>query len=123
MGNLIRDVTERMDKPPKKIIPDAIKLSSATCDHVIRSYIQPAWHERKTKGDIESAGHYARLADNVRQASAGSKLPKSNAHEIIYTWLSPAWLKAEREGRQSSHFHRMATELRESAGIPAETHD
>ncbi|OXM15239.1 peptidoglycan recognition protein family protein [Paenibacillus herberti] len=121
-GDLIRDVAARMNNliietPESK----SEKLPLATCDHLIRSYVQPAWHERKTSGDAVTAEHYARLAANLRQATtAGAGLAKSNAQEVIYNWLSPAWLRARQTGRDASFYHRMADELRACAGIPLE---
>ncbi|MNW05536.1 hypothetical protein D3C71_2017980 [compost metagenome] len=84
-------------------------------------------------GDKEGADHFHRLANNLRMAGgipleAGrgalppQKLPKSNAQEIIFRWLSPAWYKAKSVGDVATmkHFNNLANHLRKAAGIPAE---
>ncbi|MGN7454637.1 peptidoglycan recognition protein family protein [Paenibacillus pasadenensis] len=93
-------------------------LSAATCSHLVRSYIQPAWHERIQAGDREGAAHYARLAERLRRCVEGEGLLKSNAQEIIVGWLSPAWFKTRAKGENPDRFRAMADELRRCAAIP-----
>lgn len=119
LGDLIRDVTAEMTTQVRPL-PPVNKLPADVCDHVIASYIQPARHAALQQGLKEEASHYERLAANVRAATAGAGLPKSNAQEIIFNWLSPAWLKAKTEGRDPSKYNQMANALRTCAGIPLE---
>ncbi|ASS66537.1 N-acetylmuramoyl-L-alanine amidase [Paenibacillus sp. RUD330] len=119
LGDLIRDVTTEMTIQVRPV-PAAAKLPADVCDHVIISYIQPARHAALQQGLSEEAGHFERLAANVRAAAAGSGLPKSNAQEIIYNWLSPAWHKAKAGGRDPGRYNQMANALRTCAGIPLE---
>lgn len=117
LKQLIADITAEL-AVPVPIAPAPAKLPADVRDHVIVSYIQSAWLASFQAGEREEADHYSRLADNVRAAAAGEKLPKSNAQEIIFNWLSPAWHKAKANGLDPSRYNVMANALRTSAGIP-----
>lgn len=117
LGDLIRDVTAAMATVVRPA-PAAAKLPADVRDHVIVSYIQPARHAALHQGLREEAAHYERLAANVRAAADGTILPKSNAQEIIYNWLSPAWFAAKADGRDPGRYSQMANALRVCAGIP-----
>jgi hypothetical protein len=105
-------------------LPDYIALA------LVEDYVSPAWKASKDAGDQEGADHFHRLANNLRSAAgitqdgtklAGAvKLLKSNAQEIIFRWLSPAWEKANRAGDAAgkTHYNNLANYLRRAAGMP-----
>lgn len=118
LGDLIRDVTVEMASTAVRPAPAVAKLPADVRDHVIVSYIQPARHAALQQELRDEADHYERLAVNVRAAAAGGGLPKSNAQEIIYNWLSPAWYSAKQSGGDAGRYNQMANALRVCAGIP-----
>ena len=113
-------------------VPDFISLPCNIAQSLIDDYVSPAWFVSRGAGDQVGMTHFHNLANNLRLAAgiplAGfaavpvEKLPKSNAQEIIFRWLSPEWFKARAEGNtdQAKHFNNMANSLRRAAGIPIE---
>jgi hypothetical protein len=106
-------------------------LPASIAQSLIDNYVSPAWFASRAKGDQVGMTHFHNLANNLRVASgiplASSStpgplipLPKSNAQEIIFRWLSPAWFKARDEGNmaRAQHFNNLANYLRRAAGIP-----
>ncbi|APB77370.1 1,6-anhydro-N-acetylmuramyl-L-alanine amidase AmpD [Paenibacillus polymyxa] len=97
---------------------------------LIDNYVSPAWFASQKAGDQEGKTHFHNLANNLRAAAglneknlplAGSvKLYKSNAQEIIFRWLQPAWFKAKQAGDkdQMQHYNNLANYLRSAAGLP-----
>ncbi|MFD1176890.1 N-acetylmuramoyl-L-alanine amidase family protein [Paenibacillus puldeungensis] len=111
--------------------PTLSALSADSAQAMINEYISPAWFAEQKAGNRTGMTHFHNLANNLRLAAgipltpeeaaeSLTKLPKSNAQEIIFRWLSPAWLKAKAEGNEerAEHFHRLANQLRQAAGIP-----
>lgn len=133
LKDLVYDVAAEMQsdmKPP--VAPGYKSLPTTIAFELIDKYVRPAWAAAKAAGQLPEAEHFSRLSDNLRAAAAvradgsavrgATRLPKSNAQEIIYRWLSPAWFKAQKDGDKSSmdHFRSLANCLRTAAGIPVE---
>ncbi|MGZ7442174.1 N-acetylmuramoyl-L-alanine amidase family protein [Paenibacillus sp. TH7-28] len=108
-------------------------LPASIAQALIDNYVSPAWFASQRKNDEAGKTHFHNLANNLRFAAgiplandAAAKpltrFPKSNAQEIIFRWLSPAWFKAKAEGNdpRAQHFHNLANYLRRAAGIPEE---
>ncbi|KAE8559753.1 peptidoglycan recognition protein family protein [Paenibacillus polymyxa] len=99
---------------------------------LIDNYVSPAWFASQKAADQEGKTHFHNLANNLRAAAglneknlplAGAvKLFKSNAQEIIFRWLQPAWFKAKQAGdkEQMQHFNNLANYLRSAAGLPTQ---
>ncbi|RGL32337.1 N-acetylmuramoyl-L-alanine amidase [Paenibacillus polymyxa] len=99
---------------------------------LIDNYVSPAWFASQKAADQEGKTHFHNLANNLRAAAglneknlplAGSvKLFKSNAQEIIFRWLQPAWFKAKQAGdkEQMQHYNNLANYLRRAADLPAQ---
>ncbi|WP_433943355.1 peptidoglycan recognition protein family protein [Paenibacillus sp. SN-8-1] len=134
LKDLIYDVAAEMKLTPAQVVPKALTaLPSDIAQSIIDNYVTVAWGASTAAGDKEGADHFHRLANNLRMAAgipleAGKaalppqKLPKSNAQEIIFRWLSSAWFKSRAAGDQMAmtHFNNLANYLRKAAGIPAE---
>ncbi|WP_245700027.1 peptidoglycan recognition protein family protein [Paenibacillus glacialis] len=131
LKDLIYDVQEEMKGSPAKPIeqgfeqlPEYIALS------LINDYVRSAWKAEQIEGDKVGMTHFHNLANNLRSAAAITedgkklngpiKLHKSNAQEIIFRWLSPAWFKAKLAEDQASmkHYNNLANYLRKAAGMP-----
>lgn len=113
--------------PKADFVPLPVRIAQALIDN----YVSPLWFAEHKEGDEEGKTHAHNLANNLRlvagiplapgqNALPVQKLPKSNAQEIIFRWLSPAWHKAHREGDplRKQHFNNLANYLRLAAGIP-----
>ncbi|MBY7736266.1 peptidoglycan recognition protein family protein [Paenibacillus polymyxa] len=99
---------------------------------LIDNYVSPAWFASQKAGDDVGKTHFHNLANNLRAAAglnekdlplAGAvKLYKSNAQEIIFRWLQPAWFKAKQAGdkEQMQHNNNSANYLRRAAGLPTQ---
>ncbi|MEE4566378.1 N-acetylmuramoyl-L-alanine amidase [Paenibacillus polymyxa] len=99
---------------------------------LIDNYVSPAWFASQKAADQEGKTHFHNLANNLRAAAglneknlplAGAvKLFKSNAQEIIFRWLQPAWFKAKQAGdkEQMQHYNNLANYLRRAAGLPTQ---
>lgn len=131
LKDLITDVAAELAVPLSP--PDFTPLPAGIAQALIDNYVSPAWFASQKAGDEVGKTHFHNLANNLRM-SAGipltpgsaaaplTKLPKSNAQEIIIRWLSPAWFKARDEGNKdrAQHFNNLANYLRRAAGIPEE---
>ncbi|WP_211750248.1 peptidoglycan recognition family protein [Paenibacillus sp. Marseille-Q4541] len=133
LKDLIYDVATELEG--EKVVPKApsfVALTPYIANALITNYVRPAWKASKDAGDADGAGHFHRLANNLRSAAgidaegnnlaAAVKLHKSNAQEIIFRWLKPAWQKAHRAGDQvgKTHYNNLANYLRKAAGMPIE---
>ncbi|MFC7560275.1 N-acetylmuramoyl-L-alanine amidase family protein [Paenibacillus farraposensis] len=108
---------------------DFTALPASVVQALIDNYVSPAWFASQ-KGDQEGKTHFHNLANNLRAAAAlneegqplvgAVKLFKSNAQEIIFRWLQPAWFKVKQAGdkEQMKHFNNLANYLRRAAGLP-----
>ena len=132
LKDLINDVAVEMAAAPI-VAPDFKPLPANIAKSLIDNYVSPAWFASHEAGDAVGKTHFHNLADNLRLAAGIplepgkvaqplTKLPKSNAQEIIFRWLSPAWFKARDEGDmlRAQHFNNLANYLRRAAGIPVE---
>ncbi|MGG6311551.1 peptidoglycan recognition protein family protein [Paenibacillus macerans] len=131
LKELIYDVANELAEPI--MIPDFTAIPAGVAQSLIDNYVSSAWFAAQKVGDQVGMTHFHNLANNVRLVSslpleAGKaalpliKLPKSNAQEIIFRWLSPAWFKARAESDKTAmkHLNNLANYLRRSAGIPVE---
>lgn len=131
LKELINDVAVELAVPIAP--PDFTPLPAGIAQLLIDNYVSPAWFAAQKAGDQVGMTHFHNLADNQRLASGIpltpgasavplAKLPKSNAQEIIFRWLSPAWFKAKAAGDKTAmtHFNNLANYLRRAAGIPEE---
>ncbi|MGG6309768.1 peptidoglycan recognition protein family protein [Paenibacillus macerans] len=131
LKDLINDVAAELTSPV--IPPDFTPIPAGVAQALIDNYISPAWFAEQKEGDQIGMMHFHNLANNLRLASGIpltpgeaaaplTKLPKSNAQEIIFRWLSPAWFKAKVDGDKTAmtHFNNLANYLRCAAGIPTE---
>ena len=129
--DLILDVGAELAAPIAA--PDFEPLPVTIAQSLIRNYIQPAWFSSHNFGDEAGKTHFHNLANNLRLAAGIAleteeaaqpltRLPKSNAQEIIFRWLSPAWFQAKAAGDRTAmnHYHNLANDLRRAAGIPEE---
>lgn len=139
LKNLLDDVAAEMRATERPSVPlpgagtSQAPLPASIAQALIENYVSPAWFVSQKKNDRVGMTHFHNLANNLRVAagiplssasSAGPliPLPKSNAQEIIFRWLSPAWFKARDEGNRerAQHFNNLANYLRRAAGIPEE---
>ncbi|MNW60161.1 hypothetical protein D3C74_381230 [compost metagenome] len=131
LKDLITDVAAELAAPIT--VPDFVQLPAAVAQHLINTYISPAWFASKAAGDEVGKLHFQNLANNLRLAAGIplevgqaalpiTKLHKSNVQEIIFRWLSPGWFKAKAEGNAAlaQQFNAYANHLRRTAGIPIE---
>ncbi|WP_410770958.1 N-acetylmuramoyl-L-alanine amidase family protein [Fontibacillus sp. BL9] len=131
LKDLINDVAAELVAPI--VVPDFVKLPAVVAQHLIDTYISPAWYESQRAGDEVGKTHFHNLANNLRMAAGIPLLPgkaalplqklhKSNAQEIIFRWLSPGWFKAKADGNTAlaNQFNANANHLRRAAGIPIE---
>jgi hypothetical protein len=129
LKDLIYDVAAELAAPVTP--PDFTPLPAGIAQALIDNYVSPAWFASQKAGDEVGKTHFHNLANNLRLAAGIpltpgaapaplTKLPKSNAQEIIIRWLSPAWFKARDEGNKdrAQHFNNLANYLRRAAGIP-----
>lgn len=131
LKDLITDVAAELSAPI--IAPDIKPIPAGVSQSLIDNYVSPAWFAAQKAGEQEDMAHFHNLADNLRLASGiplkpgdiaqpTVKLPKSNAQEIIFRWLSPAWFKAKADGDKTAmdHINNLANYLRRASGIPQE---
>lgn len=131
LKDLITDVAAELAAPITP--PDFVKLPAVVAQHLIDTYISPAWYDSQRAGDEVGKTHFHNLANNLRMAAGIpllpgkaalpiQKLPKSNVQELIFRWLSPGWFKAKAEGNTAlaNQFNANANHLRRAAGIPIE---
>lgn len=131
MKDLIYDVATELAAPVTP--PDFKPIPAGVAQALIDNYVSPAWFAEQKEGDQVGMKHFHNLANNLRLASGIpltpgeaaaplTKLPKSNAQEIVFRWLSPAWFKAKAAGDKTAmtHFNNLAIYLRCAAGIPTE---
>lgn len=132
LKDLLLDVAAEMKLTPAQVVSDTtVTLSKETATELIDKYVSPAWFEAHTAADTVGTTHFHNLADNLRKAagiplSPGAKpepiqqLFKSNAQEIIFRWLSPAWFKAKSDSDEAGmkQYNNQANQLRVAAGIP-----
>ncbi|GIO84515.1 hypothetical protein J25TS5_14470 [Paenibacillus faecis] len=129
--DLINDVAAELAAPIAA--PHFVQLPAGVAQSLIDKYISTAWNESQRAGDDLGKEHFHNLANNLRMASgiplmSGKaplpiqKLHKSNAQEIIFRWISPAWFKAKAEGSKTemTYYNNLANHLRRAAGIPVE---
>ncbi|KGE16236.1 N-acetylmuramoyl-L-alanine amidase family protein [Paenibacillus wynnii] len=133
LKDLLYDVAAEMQEQPIVIVaPAAIQLPAVVAQLLIDNYVSPAWFEAHKAGDAVGATHFHNLADNLRMAACmplqpGAKapfkqLPKSNAQELIFRWLSSGWQGARIKGDKTAmaYFNNRANHLRRAAGMPIE---
>lgn len=134
LKQLYNDIAAEIElKPERAPKPDFVPLTPYLAQTLIDNYISPLWRAEHKEGDEVGKTHAHNLANNLRLAAGiplesgekplpPQKLPKSNAQEIIFRWLSPAWHKYHREGNaeRKQHFNNLANHLRRAAGIPEE---
>lgn len=131
LKDLIYDVAAELAAPIPA--PDFSPIPADVAQSLIDNYVSPAWFASQKAGDADGKTHFHNLANNLRLAAGIplepgkaalplTKLPKSNAQEIIFRWLSPAWFKARAAGDSAGkkHFNSLANYLRRAAGIPEE---
>ncbi len=131
LKDLITDVVAELAAPVTP--PDFSPIPAGIDQALIDNYVSPAWFASQKIGDKVGMTHFHNLANNLRLASGIpleakkvalplTKLHKSNAQEIIYRWLSPAWFKAKANGDKTAmqHYNNLANYLRRAAGIPEE---
>ncbi|MDU4696379.1 MAG: peptidoglycan recognition family protein [Paenibacillus sp.] len=131
LKDLIYDVAVELAAPVTP--PDFTPIPAGVAQALIDNYVSPAWFASQKACDQVGMTHFHNLANNLRMAAgipltSGAsatplaKLPKSNAQEIIFRWLSPAWFKAKAAGDKTAmaHFNNLANHLRRAAGIPKE---
>jgi len=133
LKDLIYDVAAELKGETVGPVPlDFEPLPEYIAKALIENYVSPAWFAEQREGDEVGKTHFHNLANNLRSAAGikedGTKLPgpvklpKSNAQEIIFRWLSPAWYKAQRGGDKTGmqHYNNLANYLRRAAGMPEE---
>lgn len=130
LKDLVYDVAAELKGPAAPTPPDFVQLPVHVAKALIANYVSPAWFVSQEARDEEGKTHFHNLANNLRAAAALSpqeqplagpiKLHKSNAQEIIFRWLSPAWFKAREEGDAASmkQSNTLANHLRKAAGMP-----
>lgn len=131
LKDLITDVAAELATPIAAL--DFSPLPAGVAQSLIDYYVSPAWFAAQKAADEVGKTHFHNLANNLRMAAGIpltpgaaatplTKLPKSNAQEIIFRWLSPAWFKAKAAGDKTAmtHFNNLANYLRRAAGIPVE---
>lgn len=131
LKDLIYDVAAELATPI--VPPDFTPIPADVAQSLIDNYVSPAWFVSHQAGDEVGKAHFHNLANNLRMAAcipltSGAaaqplaKLPKSNAQEIIFRWLSPGWFKAKSAGDKDgmTKFNSTANTLRQAAGIPIE---
>lgn len=130
LKDLVQDVeTELKGGSVAPAAPDFTPLPVFIVQSLIDNYVSPAWFASQKAGDQEGKTHFHNLANNLRVAAAlnekgqplagAVKLFKSNAQEIIFRWLQPAWFRAKQAGdkEQMQHFNNLANYLRSAAGV------
>ncbi|MDO7908412.1 peptidoglycan recognition family protein [Paenibacillus sp. JX-17] len=133
LKQFLYDVAAELNGEAVPHIPESDKLPENVSNALIKDYVQPAWAAAHAAKAAQEKAHFHNLADNLRKAAgillqgqtkAGvlERLPKSNAQEIIFRWLKPAWQKAHEAGDATGkkHYNNLANYLRRSAGIPEE---
>lgn len=131
LKDLINDIATELAAPIAP--PDFEPIQAGVAQSLIDNYVSPAWFAAQKDGDPVAMLHFHNLANNLRKASgiplmSGKqpeplmKLHKSNAQEIIFRWLSPAWFKSKAAGDKTAmtHYNNLANYLRRAAGIPEE---
>ncbi|MEK3851188.1 N-acetylmuramoyl-L-alanine amidase [Paenibacillus sp. FSL R7-0340] len=131
LKDLVYDVeTELKGASTAPAALDFTPLPVYIAQSLIDNYVSPAWFASQKAANQEGKTHFHNLANNLRAAAglneknlplAGAvKLFKSNAQEIIFRWLQPAWFKAKQAGdkEQMQHFNNLANYLRSAAGLP-----
>lgn len=131
LKSLIYDIAAEMNVTP--CAPAVTLMPAAAAKELIDIYVSPAWYAAQKAGDATGMVHFHNLANNLRVAAGlpvvdgepalpQGKLYKSNAQEIIFRWLSPAWYKARAACKPESmqHFNNLANHLRRAAGMPTE---
>lgn len=129
LQNLLDDVSAEIQASSS--LNDFEPIPATIAQALIDNYVSPAWFASQKKSDQVGMTHFHNLANNLRlaagiplttgeEAQSLTKLPKSNAQEITFRWLSPAWFKARDEGNseRAKHFNNLANYLRRAAGIP-----
>jgi hypothetical protein len=128
LKDLLNDVAAELKAVPQVTL-DFVPLDKSIAESLIKEYISPAWFAYK--GDKDGQQHFHNLANNLR-LNAGlpvngvvsplAKLHKSNAQEIIFRWLSPAWFAAKEAGNSdtANQLNTTANQLRRAAGLPIE---
>ncbi|URJ42216.1 N-acetylmuramoyl-L-alanine amidase family protein [Paenibacillus polymyxa] len=138
IGKTLKDLVQDVESELKgdsaaSVVPDFTVLPAFVVQELVDNYVSPAWFASQKAGDQEGKTHFHNLANNLR-ATAGLneknqpladgvvKLFKSNAQEIIFRWLQPAWFKAKQAGdkEQMQHFNNLANYLRRAAGLPTQ---
>ncbi|WP_172251908.1 peptidoglycan recognition protein family protein [Saccharibacillus deserti] len=109
---------------------DFTPLSADLAQSLIAEYVRPAWAAARASHQQPEAEHFHRLAANLRAAAGigerqqklpqAVKLHKSNAQEMIFRWLSPAWYRAQAadDTKAAASAHERANRLRLAAGLP-----
>ncbi len=140
LKELIADVTATLAEPPLIQVPHGdssnptspafTPLPADLAQALIGEYVRPAWAAARASHQQPEAEHFHRLAVNLRAAAGiderGVRLPqavklhKSNAQEMIFRWLSPAWYRAQAAGdtKAAASAHARANRLRLAAGLP-----
>ncbi|MCC3381884.1 N-acetylmuramoyl-L-alanine amidase family protein [Paenibacillus farraposensis] len=135
IGKTLKDLVEDVETELKgasgdSAVPDFTALPAFVVQELVNNYVSPAWFASQKAGDQEGETHFHNLANNLRAGAAlneknqpltaAVKLFKSNAQEIIFRWLQPAWFKAKQanDKEQMQHFNNLANYLRAAAGLP-----
>lgn len=110
--------------------PDFMPLPPDLALALIAEYVRPARASARAANKQPEAEHFHRLAVNLRSAAGiddtgrklqgAVKLHKSNAQELVFRWLSPAWYQARKIGdaQAAELAHDRANRLRDAAGLP-----
>ncbi|MBW4838815.1 MAG: N-acetylmuramoyl-L-alanine amidase, partial [Paenibacillaceae bacterium] len=104
LKEMINDVAVELAAPITP--PDFSPIPAGVAQSLIDNYVSPAWFAEQKAKSQEGMTHFHNLANNLRMASGIpltpgkqpeplTKLHKSNAQEIIFRWLSPAWFKSK----------------------------
>lgn len=128
LKDLLNDVAAELEEV-SPVTLDFMPLDKGTVESLIKDYISPTWYLYPE--DKVAQKHYHNLANNLRfnaglpvngVVSSLTKLPKSNAQEIIFRWLSPAWYGAKLGGKPelAKQLNATANQLRRAAGLPIE---
>ncbi|MEC0234474.1 peptidoglycan recognition family protein [Paenibacillus kribbensis] len=137
IGKTLKDLMQDVEAEVKgaSVAPAALDFSPLPVNiaqTLIDNYVSPAWFASQKVGDQEGKTHFHNLANNLRAAAGlnekglpldgAVKLFKSNAQEIIFRWLSPAWFKAKQVGDTAgmTHYNNLANYLRSAAGMPTQ---
>lgn len=121
LKNLVADVASELKATTVTVAdPTIVKLSGTTVTELNTKFVSVAWSASQKAGDEEGMTHFHNLAENLRASAAGTtRLPKSNAQEIIFRWLSPGWFKAKSAGSNAlmAYYTDLADQLRKASGI------